>query len=150
MSRPSRRPALRYMGFWKWPSIVLVVFAVGVTPLYLDRAGGGGLGPGVPAAIDETACAATLLVRSRSSGDRELMPRIARRCHDRVAAAHLTLTSGDTDRTSALAADPPDWSWDVPAATWGRIGSVSLELDLVGGVRSRARWCRGQFDGEDG
>ena len=147
MSRPNRRPALRYMGFWRWPSIALVLFAVAVTPIYLDRAGGGGLGQGMPAAIDDTACAATLLVRVRSSGDRELVPRTARHCHDRVVAAHLTMSAEDTDRTSALAADPLEWSVTVPSATWARTGQVILELDLVGGVRTQARWRRHQLDG---
>jgi len=43
---PSQRPVWRYMGWWKWPSLGLLLFCALAITLYFDRAPGGADGWG--------------------------------------------------------------------------------------------------------
>ena len=84
------RPAWRGMGWWKWPSVLLLLFCIGITFPYIQRSGGSNGMSAAPIPAELHDCPLDYEVRAKD-GAVTVLARIAARCATTLSPPEIAL-----------------------------------------------------------
>lgn len=136
--KPTKRPALRAMGGWKWLSAPFLLWVGVALALYNQTGLSVPSRPlGVVAPVSGLDCGASLAMRPRGETERRLFPVLDRRCQARVVSALLQIEGLEP---LGLNPDPGLWRADVDAHAFEAADTIRLVLDLPGGSTATAVW----------
>ncbi len=137
------RPALKEMGFWKWPSILLVVFSLGMIVLYFEYAAGshpiiGREQSGLIAGCDYR------IGFIRSEAGVEVTAQVAPKCSKIIARPHveLRLMNGDILSHAELRGGQNQLrtTLQIPENNMPKLYTVALVTNNLGAETHEITW----------